>query len=114
MIDAESRYVAQEFDDCLVCSVTELRERAGGGAGEDRRRRKSLANTLARLPDRERLALQFRLASDVLCLGLLYEAFTRSSEAIKNATGARRPATNDAEGPDDVAPALVVKQSLFD
>ncbi len=114
MLDAEAKWVAREFDDYLLFSITELREKlrdrqAGFAAAEEQ-----LAAHLTSLPDRERLALKCMLARDAFHIAKLYETFLRSVPSVEQATGTSAPAPEELDRNDEPQPALVFRRSLFE
>ena len=114
MLDHECKCVEREFDDILVRSANELRERLGGLRQGVRTTEEGLQATFARLPDRERLALKCMLARDVFHMAKLYEAFLRTSPAVANAIGAAKAAPPEIDRSGETQSVLVFQQSLFD
>jgi len=114
MLDGEAKYVAREFEDHLLYSITEVRRcldavQTGMAASED-----NLKAVFDRLPDRERLALKYMLAADICHIALLYETFLRSSNIANTATGPRSPAPEEVTAENEPRPPLVFRRSLFE
>jgi hypothetical protein len=114
ILDRECKWVEQEFDEFLVRSVNELKERLAEVREKVRTTEARLETGLSALPSRERLALKCMLIRDVFHIAKLYESFLRSSPFVQNASGAvnRGPPEVDLHG--RVKPALVFQQSLFE
>ncbi len=73
MLDEESRWVKQEWDDYLLLSVNELKETLIKRQAMLVAHAANLSHGLSRLPERERLAIQCMLARDFIHIGLLFE-----------------------------------------
>jgi hypothetical protein len=114
MLDAECKWVEWELEDKLVHSTNELRESLAEGRAKVSATEAGLRKTLAKLPDRERLALKSMLARDVFHVAVLYETFLRMSQVVQNATGAATKAPPEFDRGGDAAPPLVFHESLFD
>jgi hypothetical protein len=114
MLEAECKWVERELDDHLIRSASELRKSLSDIQAKVATAQASLQETLARLPDRERLALKGMLARDVFHIAKLYELFLRSSQTVQQATGMSKPMPEEVDQNDDPRPVLVFSESLFD
>lgn len=113
MLDAECKWVERELDDKLVHSANELRERLDELHRKVSSSEASLREALAKLPDRERLALKCMLARDVFHIAVLYETFVRSSPLVQNVTGSITKASEEVDPQGETRPVLVFQESLF-
>ena len=114
MLDAEAKYVAREFEDHLLYSITDVRKCLDAVRTQMATSESNLQAILDRLPDRERLALKYMLAADISHIAILYETFVRSSNIVGEATGQRSPAPEEVAGDNETRPPLVFSQSLFE
>jgi len=114
MLDAEAKYIAREFEDHLLYSITDLRKHLASVKTTTEASESNLQAMLDRLPDRERLALKYMLAADICHIALLYETFLRSSNIVTQATGPHTPVPEEVTGDNETRPVLVFRQSLFE
>jgi hypothetical protein len=114
MLDAEAKWVERELEDKLIHSTNELKETLAELRGKVSLTEAGLQKTLAKLPDRERLALKSMLARDVFHVAVLYETFLRSSPLIHNTPTVDIDIPQEIDPKDQAATVLVFKESLFE
>jgi hypothetical protein len=113
MLDMECKWMQRELDDKLVYAPNDLRESLKGLLRKVSSTEEGLRESLARLPDRERLALKCMLARDIFHIAVLYETFLRTSPAVPHATGAMTEAPPEVDRRGEAVSPLVFQESLF-
>jgi hypothetical protein len=83
MLEVEGGYVRQELEDYLLRSENELRERLKELKERLATTGESLQAMLAKVADRERLALRCMMARDFFHIAALYESFLGGAELPK-------------------------------
>jgi hypothetical protein len=112
-LETEAKWIGRELEDKLLGSTNELKQQLSQLQAKMAVADESLRTTLARIPDRERLALKCMLARDMFHIAALYETFLQSSEIIRNATGVVTEAPEELDQQGKAQPVLVFTESLF-
>jgi hypothetical protein len=114
MLEVECKYVGHEFEDYLLQSTNELRERLAklktliGTAEEE------LHAAFSPLPDRERLALRCMFARDCWHMAMLYNQYLKQPDtAVAAATGPSSPAAEELDEHNEPVPILPFNETLF-
>jgi hypothetical protein len=81
MIEAEAKYVAREFDDHLLLSTRDLKEKRAAVRQACAEADQALEAAVYALPERERLALECMVVRDVYHLYALYLVHVRPNTA---------------------------------
>jgi hypothetical protein len=113
MVDIEVKWVERELEDQLLASTNDLRKRLSEIHAKVATAEEVLKTTIGRLPDRERLALKCMLTRDMFHIAALYETFLRSSQHVKDATGAVHETPEEVDRQGEPRSVLVFQQSLF-
>jgi hypothetical protein len=113
MVDIEAKWVERELEDHLLASTNDLRKRLSEIHAKVATAEEGLKTTIDRLSDRERLALKCMLARDMFHIAALYQTFLRSSQQVKDATGAVHETPEEVDRQGEARPALVFQESLF-
>jgi hypothetical protein len=113
MLEVESGYVRQELEDYLLRSKDELRERLKELNERLATTGESLQAMLAKVADRERLALRCMMARDFLHIAALYESFLGGAELPKPVVPAK-PVPEELTAEDEPMPVVPFREWLFD
>jgi hypothetical protein len=113
MLETECEYVGHEFNDYLVLSIYDLRERLKLVRDKIDAVEAVIQSRLVNLPDRERLAIRSMMARDFYHMAALYELFLATA-AVTDSTGRSKLTLEELTADDEPAPAVPFREWLFD